>query len=135
MRADERDLVHDLGDLGQLLADLDAAALGGDRLVRPADALGRVRLHVEHVDVARPAALEEEDDGFRADRRRGGGFVFLGRQQARERKAEQAESADLQGAAARELDAIETVASEGRHVTPLRDVVNLLNHGGTETQR
>ena len=63
---DQRHLVHDLRRLRQLLADLDAVGARRDRLVRPANALGRVRLHVEHVDVARPAPLKEEDDRLRA---------------------------------------------------------------------
>ena len=46
----------------QLLADLDAVGPAGDRLVRPANSFGRVRFHVEHVDVRRTAPLEKEDD-------------------------------------------------------------------------
>ena len=65
----ERDLVHDLRHPRQALGDLDRRRNGRDRLVRPADLVGRVRLHVEHVDVARPAELVEEDHGLRPDRR------------------------------------------------------------------
>ena len=60
-RADQRHLVHPLGRLGQLLADLDVRAARRDRRQRPANAVGGVGLHVEHVDVARPAPLEQED--------------------------------------------------------------------------
>ena len=70
---DEGDLVHDLRGAREEGVDLDAIGAGGHRLVQAADALGRVGLHVESLEVARPAPLEEEDDGLRA-----GGWVLRG---------------------------------------------------------
>jgi hypothetical protein len=67
-RADERDVVHPLGRFGQLLADLDIRAARGNRLERAAIVVRRIRLHVEHIDVARPAPLEQKHHRLRLDR-------------------------------------------------------------------
>ena len=109
-RADERDLVHDLGHARETLAHLDAVGAGGDRLVRPANLFRRVRLHVEHVDVARPAPLEKEDDGLGLCLRP---FLErLGAEQLRKSKPEQTQSADFDHLPARERRRVE--AGTGR---------------------
>ena len=61
-RADQRHLVHPLGRFGQLLADLNLRAARRDRLERRAILIRRIGLHVEHIDMARPAPLKQEDD-------------------------------------------------------------------------
>ncbi len=72
--------------------------LAGDRLVRPADALRRVRLHVEHVDVRRPAPLEEKDDRLRP--RLDALRLLSARSRPRHVQPEQTEAADFQRVAA-----------------------------------
>ena len=62
-RADDGELVHDLGHLGQMLADLDAGHVGGDRLELAADALRGFRFEVPHVDGGGAAGQPEHDDG------------------------------------------------------------------------
>ena len=68
--AEDGVLVGELGNLRQVLADLDAGHAGGDRLVWPADFLGGVGLQVEHVDVRRPAFEEQENARLCLGRRR-----------------------------------------------------------------
>ena len=60
-RVDQRELVSDLGQLGVHFVDAHARHLGGQGLVRSADRVGRVGLHVPGIDVARSAAEQEED--------------------------------------------------------------------------
>ena len=64
--ADERHFVHHLGQPRQMLANSDAVGFAGGRFVRAANPLRRIGLHVEHVDVTRPAELIEENDGLGA---------------------------------------------------------------------
>jgi hypothetical protein len=45
-----------------MLADLKAGEAGCDRMEFTADFNGSIRLHVEHVEVARPAEQVHEDD-------------------------------------------------------------------------
>ena len=62
-RADDRELVGDLGLLGEQLGDVEAGHAGADRLPDAA-ILGRgVRLQVVHVHVAGAAVEPDQDDG------------------------------------------------------------------------
>ncbi len=93
-RADEGDLVHDAGAVGQVLADAQAGDAGGDGFVFAADLGGGGGLHVEGVVVAGAAPLVEEDDRACAGLRGTRGAIAAepgGRGQAGE-----AEGADLQ---------------------------------------
>ena len=78
----------------QTLADLNARRLGGDRLIRPAESLRSVRLHIEHIDMARPAELIQEDHAL-GPRRRPVLLPFRP-QQPRQRQPQHAQPADLQ---------------------------------------
>ena len=94
-RADDGELVHDLGLLRQVLADLDAGHVGGDRLELAAE-LGRgVRLEIVHVDVAGPAGLPDQDDRLAVRWRCP---VRPEPEQARQRQAAEGERADLEEA-------------------------------------
>jgi hypothetical protein len=110
-RPDERDLVHDPGHARQAFTHLDAIRARRDRLVRSANLLRRVRLHVEHVEVTRPAPLEEEDDG--PGLCLGTFLKRLGPEQLRERQAQQSQPADLEHLPAREWRGVEAPAGEG----------------------
>ncbi len=70
--ADDGQLVPHAGLQGEVLADLDAGHVGGDRLELAAELLGRVRLEIVHVHVRR-AAAEVDHDGRLAGRRFAGG--------------------------------------------------------------
>jgi hypothetical protein len=59
---DERELVHLLGDARQVLANLDAAYIGVDRLELAAELGGRVGLEVPGVHRAETAMEENEDE-------------------------------------------------------------------------
>ena len=96
-----------------MLVNLDAVGVRGDGFVRSADSLGCVGLHVEHVDVARPAILEKENDGFGA---RFWALAFgqrFGAQQPGQGEAQQAEPADLEHVPARNTGFVKTAAGEG----------------------
>ena len=54
-------LVSQLGQTGKLLADLRTSDSGRDRLVGSADALRRVRLHVERIHLSGTTVEENED--------------------------------------------------------------------------
>ena len=103
-RAHESHLVHDLRQVRQPLADLNAIGAGGNGLVRAADLFRGVGLHVKHVDMAWAAELVEEDDGLRPGFA-AGGFAGLFRrlraQQAGQRESQHPESADLEQVPAR----------------------------------
>src|SRR5438046_2922012 len=103
-------LFHDLGRLWQLFANRDAVRIAAHRLVRRADALGCIRLHVEHVDVRRPAPLEKEDHRLRPglDLLR---LLFRRLQQLRKRESEQPRAAELQRESAAERSRVETGTS------------------------
>ena len=114
----ERHLVHHLRQPRQMLADGDAVRLGRSRLVQAADAFGRFGLHVEHVDMARPAELVEENhrlrhrlreiprSAFRIPR-------FLGLEQFRKAQSQQTQPAYLQRVASGKARLVESRASEG----------------------
>ena len=61
-RPDLGELAHHLREPGQVLGDEQARLGRGDRLELAADAVGGVGLHVERIEVRRPAELVEEDD-------------------------------------------------------------------------
>ena len=68
---DDRELVHLASQFWQVLADLDAGHVGGDRVERTAELLGSIRFHVPGVDRAQPAGKKQDDqrrvvsrDGF-----------------------------------------------------------------------
>ena len=95
-RPDQGRLVHPAGEPRQVLADLKARNAGGDRPELTPDLGGRVRLHVEHVEVAGPAEQVHEDDrpgpGCWPSRSPGGRL-----EQARKRhRAEERQPADSQ---------------------------------------
>ena len=68
-RADLRELVDHRGEPGQMLADRQTRLAGGDRLKLAANAGRRGRLHIERVEVRRPAELMQEDDVLGSSRR------------------------------------------------------------------
>ena len=72
-RADDGELVHQRGLLGQMLAQVNARQLRGNGLERPAIAGRRVGLRVPHVHMAGTAGHPEEDDGLVAAHRAAGG--------------------------------------------------------------
>ena len=98
-RADEGELVGDLRVAGKNLGELEIA-LGRDGRERPANLAGRVGLHVEEVELAGRAEVEDHDDRLLVAAARDltcglrGGVV-------RHREAERAERADLEEIAAR----------------------------------
>src|SRR4051812_24451665 len=59
--ADQREFVADFRDLRENLAHLEPAALRADRLKRPANLARRMGLHVEGIELARSAEIEDED--------------------------------------------------------------------------
>ncbi len=63
-RADQRDLVEDLRELGHQLGHLDAGKLGIDRLEDTADLVGNVILGVPKVEVTGAALKIEKDDAL-----------------------------------------------------------------------
>ena len=98
--ADERELVGDLRVAGEDFGDVEIA-LGGDGLERPANLAGRVGLHVEEVELAGRAKVEDHDDRLLvrvgADLPGGLGGRVIGHGEA-----ERAEGADLEEVAARD---------------------------------
>jgi hypothetical protein len=62
---------------------------------------GRFRLHVEHVELTRPAELIKKDYALGACLRRIGASLLFGREQFGHGEAQEPKSADLQKAAAR----------------------------------
>ena len=97
--ADERELIGDLRVAWENLGELKVT-LGGNRLERPANLAGRVGLHVEEVELAGRAEVEDHDDRLLVAAARDltcglrGGVVRHG-------EAERAERADLEEIAAR----------------------------------
>ena len=61
-RANNGGLIRDLRHLGEMLANLDSAHVACDRLKLAADAFGRARLEVPHVDRGRPAGKPDHDN-------------------------------------------------------------------------
>src|SRR5262249_62201241 len=105
--ADERELVGDLGLLGEKLADLDAGHVGADRLPETA-VLGRcIGLEVVEIQVTGAAVEPDEDDGgvFFAGWSRGD---RAGAKDVGEREAGHAGHAELQEAAAAQAIAVRT---------------------------
>ena len=116
--ADQGHLVHHLGQPRQMFADGNPIGLGRNRLVRPANGLGRIRLHIEHVDMTRPAKLVEENHRLRPGLGRVSGcdFEVLGifsPEQLRYGQSQQAEPADLQGVSPGQPSRVKPGASEG----------------------
>ncbi len=66
--ADNRHLVHDLGLQWQVLADLRAGHIGGDRPELAADLDGSLGLEVVHVELAGSAGLPDQNHGRVLDR-------------------------------------------------------------------
>ena len=60
-RADQRHLVHDLRESRQMLADRDPIRARPLGFMLTAHRFRRVRFHVEHVDMARPAELIQKN--------------------------------------------------------------------------
>jgi len=126
-RADQRHQVHPLGRLGKLLADLDIRAACGDRLQRRAILVRGARLHVEHVNMARAAPLEQEDHAFgpRAERRCLAP-PRLGRpQQARQRQSQETGPTGPQERSPGEPDAAMEIGTSARPHGHLPRVVNV----------
>ena len=115
------------GHARQAFANRHAGEAAGDGLEFAADLGGGVRLHVEGVVAARAAPLMQEDHRFRPR----DPAAALRPQQSRQRQAEQAETADLQQAAAGEARAAEIVAggTHENHLLSLIDVVNAVAFG------
>jgi hypothetical protein len=63
--AEQRRVPHQPGELGKVLADLDARHRGLDRPKLAADVGRRLGLEIEGVDVARPARHPKQDARFR----------------------------------------------------------------------
>jgi hypothetical protein len=61
-RANQADLVHGLGHVGQQLADFQAGDVGGNWLVFAANFFRRIGLKIERVVMRKPASEEHEDD-------------------------------------------------------------------------
>lgn len=78
---------------------MDVGIIGLDRLERPPDFRGRVGLHVESVDLAGRAKVEDQDAGF-VVLPGSGSAERLQRCKFRETQANSAERADLQEVAA-----------------------------------
>lgn len=100
-RADEAELVGDLGEFGVQLAQLHARHFGPDGFVRPANLRRCVRLQVPSVNVARTAAQEHKDAALLRGHglARGVELVFSDHQ-AGNSKVEQADAAGFERRAA-----------------------------------
>ncbi len=61
--ADDRELIHLLGEFRQLFAQLNARDIRPDRLEGAPNILGRVRLGIERVDMAWAAAQPDQNTG------------------------------------------------------------------------
>ena len=115
-RADHGALVHMPGHPRKVLANLNVRAGGANLPVRRTVFLRRVRLHVEDVDLARPAPLEKENDRFcpwrdlevRHSR-------FRGAQQFRHRHAKEPHAPCSQQGAPRDRGLPETLAGRVSH--------------------
>ncbi len=106
-RADERELVGDLIDLGEQFGHVHAGRLGRDALENAADVVGHIVFGIPQVEVARSALQINQDHAFRAapagsfaldDGRGGLGRLHL--EHAAERHAEDAGAADAEDVAA-----------------------------------
>ncbi len=108
---DHGDAVHEPRHAGKVFADLDVRAAGPDRLVRTAVFPGRLRLHVEDIDLAGATPLEEEDHGLGP---RGDGNPrrsrFRGLEDLRHGQAKQAHPARLEHGAPGEFEGTEAGA-------------------------
>jgi len=71
-RPEEAELVHLIGEKGEVFANLDAGDVGGDGFEFATDFGGSIGLHVPEVDVTGAAEEEDEDAGFCALFGRGG---------------------------------------------------------------
>src|SRR5690606_15499048 len=77
-----------------MFADLRAWDARGDRLIRAADGVRRVGLHIERVDMTRPAPLKQKDDRLGPRTRPRGRRRSL--EQPREAQSQQSQTADLE---------------------------------------
>ena len=81
-RPDQGCVVHEPRQAGQVLADRDAGEARVNRPELSADLRGCVRLHVPHIEVARPAIEEQNDASVGTRRQPGAVRLRLGPQQA-----------------------------------------------------
>ncbi len=100
--AQDRQLVHHLGLVRQVLADLNAGDVGADRLELAANLRRGTGLQVVGVQMAGPAGLPDQDDGLAA---LGGSGSLAGAglqaKQARQRQTAEGQAAHLQQGATR----------------------------------
>ena len=102
-RADDGELVHHRGLLGQVLAEVNARKLCGNGFERPAITGRRVGLRIPHVHVAGTAGHPEENDRFvAAHRATGCGGLRTDAEQVRQRQPAEARETGLQHRAAAE---------------------------------
>ena len=88
----EHQLVGDLGQAGEMLADLNAGNVGGDGLELPANLRGGVHFELEHVLVRGAAREIDHDDGLAGLAQTG---LALGPQQLRHGQSTHAQGPDL----------------------------------------
>jgi len=117
-RANQRKLVHVLGDLRHVFADLNAVHIGRDRLELAAKLDRGLGLEVPGIHRAQPAVQEEKDQ-----RDFLGGFpqfcgLSLQLQQTRQRQTEQAGGPHTQEVAA--FDAVTIISSSVSSPYPLK---------------
>jgi hypothetical protein len=97
-RPQEADLVHLLGQLRQMLADLNAGDVRSGGLELAANLRRRIGLHVPQIDLAGTA--EEEQEDARPGPLRRGRLLGTKRLELAGRESEQAQAADAQQFAA-----------------------------------
>src|SRR5262249_21958775 len=95
--------VRPAGHLWEVLADVDARDIGADRLKRPANRVGCVRLQIPRIQLA-GAAHEEQEDAAEFARRSGSAL------EGAEVGQRQAHAARTQGPDAQEVAPCQTVA-------------------------
>src|SRR5262249_51446707 len=89
-------LRHQPGQLGQVLADLDAGYRGGDGLKLAAYLLRQIGFHVPHVEVAGPAIEEHENAGIRPGSSVNPRGPLAGRQHLRQCQIQSTNGPDLE---------------------------------------
>jgi hypothetical protein len=92
-RADQNQLVHALGQLRQVFANLDAGDFGADGSELAANFRRRIHFEIEDILVRRAARQENHDDGFV---RPSNARLDFGLEQLWQRQAAQPQCANLQ---------------------------------------
>ncbi len=127
-RTDHGHPVHQAGESGHVLAEVDAGHVRRNRLELAADLGGGVRLEVHHVLVRWPAGQKDHDDRLvlqATPRRRLG----LGGEQLRQAQAAKCQAADLQEIAPRDAVAVAAVgrSADGQHQSlPVRTDITVV---------